>query len=134
MSAIKGHENRTESALRKALHRMGLRYRKYAKGLPGRPDIIFPKQKVAVFVDGDYWHARLLRENGLQALEAKLRTPTRGYWLAKFQRRVCFDDEVSARLEGLGWKVIRLWESDIVHDIEGAARQVAITVRRRRRS
>src|SRR4051812_29956748 len=95
MSAIRAFNPRTETALRKALHRRGLRFRKYASGLLGRPDIVFRSERVAVFVDGDYWHARVLREDGMAALEAKLRSPTRSYWVQKFTRRVSFDDEVT---------------------------------------
>jgi len=133
MAAIRSTANLTETALRKAIHRKGFRYRKNVSGVPGRPDLVFPREKVAVFVDGDYWHGRLLRERGLEALESTLRTPTRGYWLAKFQRNVARDDYVTGILKRQGWIVLRFWESDIKRDVLPAARRVAQAVRRRRR-
>jgi len=113
MSAIRSTENRTEVALRSALHRSGLRFRKYARDLPGNPDIVFRRARVAVFVDGDFWHARVLREDGLQALRARVAGPNKSYWLQKFQRRVARDDEVNTSLRASGWRVLRFWESEL---------------------
>ena len=132
MSAIRASENRVEKSLRSALHRLGLRFRKYPRGLIGRPDIVFSRERVAVFVDGDYWHARILVEHGLDALVATLRTAQRDYWLLKFQRRVERDRHVTATLETEGWKVIRVWESDVKRAMKRTARQIAQVVRRRR--
>src|SRR5579862_3298439 len=98
MSAIRSSGNKTETALRKALHKVGLRYRKYRADLPGRPDLVFMQAKVAVFVDGDFWHGRVLIEDGLAALKARLRTPNRAYWLSKLQRRVARDREITKLL------------------------------------
>src|SRR5215212_10158138 len=81
MSAIRARENRAEVALRKALHAMGLRYRKYRRDLPGCPDFVFPREKIAVFVDGDYWHGRELVERGRTAFIRSLRMPNRDYWI-----------------------------------------------------
>jgi DNA mismatch endonuclease (patch repair protein) len=126
MSAIRATENATEKALRSALHRAGLRFRKYVKGLPGKPDIVFPSAKVAVFVDGDYWHARVLREAGPDALELTLRTENRDYWREKFHKRVLRDDQVTSELAAAGWKVIRFWESEVKVDL----RRIALTIQR----
>lgn len=132
MSAIRATENRTERALRSALHRLGLRYRKYAAGLPGRPDIVFASQKVAVFVDGDYWHARVLQEKGPRAFRATLKKKeTRSYWLAKLQRNVERDRAATLALRKAGWLVVRLWESDAKRDVPKAAARIARAVRRR---
>ena len=133
MSAIRSTGNQTEIALRKRLHALGLRYRVYVKGLAGRPDIVFLGPRVVVFVDGDYWHCRVLVEEGIDALQARLRTPSRDYWLAKFQRRVIRDLEVTQQLCDEGWLVVRLWESDVKRDIDKTARTIAAVVRRRRR-
>lgn len=135
MRAIRSTENATEAALRSALHRLGLRFRKYRKALPGRPDIVFPRERVAVFIDGDYWHARLLVEAGPEALAqhlARLAEPSRVYWTDKFTRRVARDREVTGALRELGWAVLRYWESDVKRDVAGTARAVAEHVRQRR--
>lgn len=131
MSAIRSSENRTEVRLRKALFGAGLRYRKYARDLPGKPDIVFRRAKVAVFVDGDYWHARAVRENGIEHVSTLIRTPTVPYWSGKFARRIEIDDAVTAALQEKGWHVIRLWESDTKKDVESAAREIAKVVRQR---
>jgi DNA mismatch endonuclease (patch repair protein) len=132
MAAIRATENRTERALRSALHRLGLRYRKYAATLPGRPDIVFPSKRVAVFVDGDYWHARVLQEKGSRAFRATVKKrATRSYWLAKLRRNVARDRAATKALREAGWLVIRLWESDTKRDVVRSAKRIARAVRRR---
>ncbi|MFL5612423.1 MAG: DNA mismatch endonuclease Vsr [Gemmatimonadaceae bacterium] len=134
MSAIRSGENRTEVALRRSLHSLGLRYRKYAKQLPGHPDIVFSRSRVLVFVDGDYWHARELVEGRAVTLHARLSRlsePSRMYWTSKFQHRVARDRQITRQLQRDGWKVIRLWESDVRADVNRAARRIARCVRRR---
>jgi len=131
MVAIKSTENRTEVALRSYLHRAGLRFRKYGVGLPGKPDIVFHAAKVVIFVDGDFWHARLLREKGLIALKHSLKTASQAYWISKFQRRLERDDEVSAALKCAGWVVVRLWESEVRGNVASAGNRVATIVRSR---
>jgi DNA mismatch endonuclease (patch repair protein) len=128
MSAIRSSLNQTEVALGKALHARGFRYRKYVRNLPGKPDFAFVRAKVAVFVDGDFWHARVLREGGISALQSILRTPRRSYWIDKFDRRMKRDDYVTMTLESEGWKVIRLWESDVKRDIDQAAKLISTEV------
>jgi DNA mismatch endonuclease (patch repair protein) len=134
MSAIRASENRTEVALRHAIHALGLRYRKYSSELPGKPDIVFVSARVAVFVDGDYWHARDLVEGNGEALFRRLRRlspEARRYWLKKFRRRVARDREVSDELRYAGWLVVRMWESNVRQDVQRAARRVAARVNRR---
>jgi len=132
MSAIRSTGNRTEAALRTALHRMGYRYRKYVKGLPGRPDIVFTKQKVAVFVDGDFWHARALKEGTPEDVASMLKTPNRQYWMKKFQRRLELDLSVNQRLAQQGWCVLRFWESDIRSDLTAALAIITYNLKTRR--
>lgn len=134
MAAIRSKNNKTEAALGRALHALGLRYRKYRADLPGRPDLVFPASRVAVFVDGDYWHCRLLVERGALALVAKLRRlppESRRYWRDKFTRRVARDAAVTAALEQDGWLVIRRWESDVKADVGATAHAIAHAVRGR---
>lgn len=120
MSAIRSTGGKTEVALRSLLHRRGLRFRKNYAKLIGEPDIVFLGARVAVFIDGDYWHARVLRERGPEALYDRIKTANRDYWIDKFTKRVKRDDEVTAALEEDGWTVLRFWESDVRGDIEGA--------------
>ena len=131
MSAIRSTGGKTEVALRSILHRRGLRFRKNDPRLVGKPDIVFPSARVAVFIDGDYWHARVLREKGPEALYARIKTANRGYWIDKFTKRVRRDEEVTEALEGDGWTVLRFWESDVRVDLEEAANIVAAAVNQR---
>lgn len=113
-----------EIALRKALWRRGLRYRINHKGLPGTPDIVFSKQRIAIFVDGDFWHGR-----DWEARSERLRFGTNGaYWVEKIAYNRARDLRNDALLADLGWKVIRLWETDVLGDPESAADTVVIAV------
>ena len=130
MSAIRSTGGKTEVALRSILHRRGLRFRKNDARLVGKPDIVFPGARVVVFIDGDYWHARVLREKGPEALYARIKTANRDYWIDKFTKRVKRDDEVTAALEREGWTVLRFWESDVRGDLEGVAEIIVATLGR----
>lgn len=132
MSAIRSKENRTEVVLRRALFESGLRFKKYASKLPGNPDIVFAKERVAVFVDGDFWHARMLREEGTETYKKKLKTSNRDYWLKKFKRRLEIDSAVNKKLGQLGWCVLRFWETDLKSDLPTAVSIIAYNIRSRR--
>jgi len=101
-----------ELVLRRALWSAGLRYRLARPTLAGRPDLIFPRQRVAVFCDGDFWHGRDLA-NRLKRL-AHGHNPS--YWVEKISTNCERDHAVTEQLRQDGWRVIRLWESDILHD------------------
>jgi DNA mismatch endonuclease, patch repair protein len=133
MGAIRSRDNKTEVALRKALYAKGLRYRLHPAGIEGKPDIVFPRERVAVFVDGDFWHARLLRESGMGSFPSLIRTPKKEYWLTKFTRRIERDDEVNSLLRQSGWHVVRFWESDLRRDLENCVTLVDQAIRRRRK-
>ncbi len=92
---------------------------------------MFVRQKVAVFVDGDFWHGRVLVEHGLDALQARLRTSSQEYWLAKLQRNVQRDRDAAAALTARGWLVLRMWESDVKKDTQGAAATIAARSRQK---
>ncbi|CAN5565686.1 very short patch repair endonuclease [soil metagenome] len=128
MSAIRSRDNLTEVALRRALFALGLRYRLHPPNVLGKPDIVFPHARVAVFVDGDYWHARILKEKGRTALEERVAGNNSDYWITKFTKRVVRDDEVTSTLEYQGWKVLRYWESDIRKSIRETAADIAYVV------
>ncbi len=131
MSAIRAKDNATESGLRKALFKMGFRYRKYWSGLVGRPDIVFTKQKVAVFVDGDFWHARATREAGPETPASSLKTANRDYWNKKFKRRIEIDISVNKQLSEAGWCVLRFWESDLKSDLASALAIISYNLKSR---
>jgi DNA mismatch endonuclease (patch repair protein) len=101
-----------ELLLRHTLWRLGLRYRTHVSELPGCPDIVFTKAKLAVFCDGDFWHGR-----GWRRRRQKLkRGSNSSYWLAKIRANRARDRKHTSKLQADGWTVLRLWETDIVKD------------------
>lgn len=96
-------------------------------GLPGRPDLVFPGPKVAVFSDGDFWHGR-----NWEARREKLSKGNNpDYWIAKIQRNMERDRENTWRLEEMGWAVLRVWESEIHKDLPAVVKRVADLLRER---
>lgn len=107
MSRIRGKDTRPELALRKVLHGLGLRYRLHGTGLPGKPDLVFPRYKAVVFVHGCFWH----RHPGCGiATTPKSNT---AFWVEKFEKNVARDARVTAQLEGQGWRVLVAWECEL---------------------
>lgn len=112
--ASKKSGTKPELVLRRALWRIGLRYRKNADSLPGRPDIVFKRKRVAVFCDGDFWHGR-----DWPIRRAKLEGGNNSdYWIAKIERNIERDRNDTECLEAIGWKVLRVWEGDINADVD----------------
>lgn len=132
MSAVRSRDGKAEVLLRQRLHRLGFRYRVCVSSLAGKPDIVFSRARVAVFVDGDFWHGRKLREEGIGALRRSFRPELRTRWVQKLRRNVQRDEEVTGALTQAGWRVVRVWESDVLTNSDSAARLVALVVNRRR--
>jgi DNA mismatch endonuclease, patch repair protein len=134
MASVRRKDTAAEMALRQALWKRGMRYRLHDNRLPGTPDIVFPRQRLAVFIDGDYWHGRILIEQGPRALREAFRTENRDFWIAKVARNVERDQRQTQALHELGWLVVRIWERDILCSPDAAARRVRSTLRQRGRS
>ena len=132
MAAVRSKDTEPEMLLRRELHARGLRYRLHGK-LPGRPDLVFGPARVAVFVDGDFWHGHGWRERGFTSWESQFRNhrdPAK--WQAKIGRNIQRDLEVTAELEARGWVVLRVLESVVRRDVSAVAEKVEATVRARR--
>jgi len=114
MSRIRGRDTKPEIMLRKALWHRGLRYRKNFRALPGTPDIALTRQKIAIFVDGDFWHARGHEQHPGEQVRSN-----KAYWQKHLSRNVERDEEVNDALTELGWVVLRFWESDIKKNLAG---------------
>lgn len=120
-------DTKHEVRLRSELHRIGLRFRKNVSSLPGTPDIVFGKAGVAVFCDGDFWHGR-----DWAVLRRKLaHNSNASYWLAKIAANRKRDRRVTRMLTHLGWKVVRVWEKDILQDVNAIVQEVAALVQNR---
>lgn len=99
-----------------------MRYRLCRRDLPGKPDIVFPKQRVAVFVDGDFWHGGQWVRRGLRCLEEQFersQSDRRAYWLQKIRSNMARDAKATAELSARGWRVLRFWASDVHRCLEG---------------
>lgn len=119
MQRIQSKDTKVEILLRKALWRKGIRYRKNYKMLPGTPDIAITKYRIAVFVDGDFWHAKGHEKNpGEQVATNKT------FWVAKLKRNVERDKYVNELLLEQGWLVLRFWESDVKNNLEKCVDEV----------
>ena len=116
-----------ERLLRASLFRVGLRFRKNAKTVTGKPDVIFVSARVAVFIDGDFWHGNDWRKRRLRLSNGS----NRAYWVAKIQANIRRDREVSRALTKAGWDVLRFWESDIRTSLDAISRKVLAVVKDR---
>jgi DNA mismatch endonuclease (patch repair protein) len=109
MSLIKSKNTKPELALRKLvssnLYPLGYRYRIHYKKLRGKPDITFVAQKIAIFVDGTFWH-------GYDFKNRKKKLPNE-YWLSKIAANIGRDKKTNRELKKSGWRVIRIWEHDL---------------------
>ena len=123
MSAIHSKDTKPEIALRKELWRRGLRYRKNYKKIIGKPDIVFIRKRIAVFVDGDFWHGHNweLRNYGSLSQELERYTP---YWREKLQRNVERDLDQTISLRDSGWTVLRYWESEVKEKMKDIADEI----------
>lgn len=116
-----------ELLLRRELWQLGLRYRKHAKHLPAKPDILFVNARVAVFCDGDFWHGRYWRR-----LKQNLRDGSNpAYWVKKIASNIQRDNLTTKALKTLGWHVLRVWETDIQKDPKTVAQMIALCIRKR---
>jgi DNA mismatch endonuclease, patch repair protein len=110
MSRIAGRDTKPELLLRSLLHRAGFRFRLHVKDLPGKPDIVLAKYRIAIFVHGCFWH----RHQGCR--NATMPSTRPEFWAAKFEGNIERDARNTAVLEEAGWTVIIVWECDLKSD------------------
>ena len=124
MASIRARDTKPELALRRALRAQGIRgYRCHARGLPGSPDIVFTGLRIAVFVDGVWWHGHP------EYFKPGRRGP---YWDQKIARNVERDARVEKELRQLSWRVVRIWDVEVLRSPEAAASLVATVIEEQR--
>lgn len=111
MSHIKSKDTSIELMVRRYLFALGYRYRVNYKALPGKPDIVFTKKKIAIFIHGCYWHGHDCGSRYAHSSQSN-----KAYWGPKIQRTQQRDQEHIAKLEADGWNVIVLWECQLKSD------------------
>lgn len=123
MSKIKGVDTKPELKLKKALWRLGYRYRKNVKQLPGRPDIVYKKYKLTVFVDGEFWHGYEWEDK-----KQKIKS-NREFWVPKIERNIQRDQFNNQLLFDSGWTVMRFWEKEIKTNLEHCLNRIIDHIR-----
>ncbi len=118
MRSNKSKDTKPELLLRKELWKRGLRYRKNYKKLIGKPDIVFPKRKIAIFVDGKMWHGYdwEQKKNDFKS--------NRDFWIPKIEENIARDKFVTQRLKSDGWIVLRFWDFDIKKQLSDCADKI----------
>lgn len=112
MSRIRSENTKVETLVFRELGRNKIYFQKHYKKAIGNPDIALPRKKKAVFLDGDFWH-------GYRFSTLKNRLP-KSYWQSKIEGNIRRDKKIRAILRKNGWKVLRIWEHEILNDFERA--------------
>lgn len=125
--ASKKEGTKPELLLRRALWNSGAQPRKYRISLPGKPDFVFKKARVAVFCDGDFWHGH----HWTQRRPRIEKGHNSGYWISKIESNIRRDRENDKILRRAGWTVMRFWESRIVADTDAVTKKILSVAKRK---
>ena len=107
MRQIRSINTKAELIAFSYLRKQGIYFQKHYKNAPGSPDIALPRKKIAIFIDGDFWHGKTLDQ-------LRLRRPDpEDYWVKKIERNIARDREQEKALLSRGWKILRVWEADL---------------------
>ena len=124
MSSVHSKNTNIEVKLCKALWHKGYRYRKNVSTLPGKPDIVFQRYKLAVFCDAEFWHGK-----DWEVLKPKLEKGTHPeFWVSKIERNRSRDNEVNQSLREMDWTVLRFWGKEILSQIDECVRVIEETI------
>lgn len=115
MSRCKSKDTGLEQVVRSELHKRGYRFRKHLPDLPGKPDIVFTKQKLAVFLDGDFWHGYRF---------PRWADDLSPFWRKKISETRERDKRNFAKLKKMGWNVLRIWEHEVENDFEKVLKKI----------
>ncbi len=118
MQGNKSSGTKPEKILALALFAKGYRYRKNNKSVAGKPDITFKKLKLAIFVDGEFWHGK-----DWETKKVKIKTNTE-FWHKKIERNMERDKEVNEKLHDEGWTVLRFWDKEVMKELERCIEEV----------
>ncbi len=120
MSRIRSKDTSVETMVRSELHKRGLRFRKHVKQLAGTPDVVFPKSKLVVFLDGDFWH-------GYRFNQWKDTLPP--FWKDKISKNRERDRKNFSKLRRKGWRVVRIWGHEVKADLEAVVTRIQTALR-----
>jgi len=123
MSKIKGKNTKLEILVFRELRRKKIHFQRHYRKAPGSPDVALPSKKVAIFIDGDFWH-------GYRYPVWKRKLPE--FWKMKIERNRKRDINNFRKLRRSGWLVLRVWEHKILKDFDGSIQDIVGTIKRRR--
>lgn len=124
MQNIRSNNTKIEIVLRKALWKKGYRYRKNCDNIPGKPDLVIQKYKIAIFCDGEFFHGK-----DWEVLRPRLENSNNSeYWISKITRNRKRDDEINKKLLYEGWTVIRFWGKDILKSTDECVKVIEETI------
>lgn len=121
MARIRSKDTKPEVAVRRLAHSLGYRFRLHRKDLPGKPDMIFPGRKAAIFIHGCFWH----QHPDIACNDARMPKSRLDYWVPKLERNQARDAEVKAALEELGWRVETIWACE-ANDLDALATRLRL--------
>lgn len=128
MASIRDRDSKIELLLRKALRDKGYRFKVCAKRIIGKPDIVFVRERVAVFCDSLFWHGRDWH------IEKHRFKRNKKFWCKKIENNMERDYRVNRTLEQHGWRVLRFWEDEILRNVEGCVKMIKKEIKNRRNS
>ncbi len=130
MRSVRSKNTGPELALRRAVHARGGRFRLHASDVPGRPDMVVRSRKIAIFIDGDLWHGNPdeWKRRGRPDLASLFPTRTT-WWVQKIERNMERDRAVNSELRQQGWRVVRLWASDVLANTDASADHILSILR-----
>lgn len=126
MAKIKGKNSLAELKLRKALWSKNIRFRLHDSNLPGRPDIVIKKYKLAIFVDGEFWHGFQWDKNRKRIKSNRL------YWIPKIERNMQKDFQVNSELRAMGYTVFRFWSQYVLKELPYVINQIELFLETRK--
>ena len=124
MSKIRGKNSKPEMLLRKALWAKNVRFRLHRNDLIGKPDLLIEKYKLAIFVDGDFWHGYQWQQKKPKANQT--------FWIPKIERNIQRDQFVNQKLTELGYTVMRFWEHEVKTNLNACINQVLLFIEAKR--
>lgn len=124
MAKVRGANTKPERIVRRVAHRVGLRFRLHRRDLPGTPDLVLPRHKLAIFVHGCFWH----RHEGCR--RSSLPSTNVEFWIRKFERNVTRDQAAVSALEQAGWRVAVIWECETKNEADLATTLLSFVGRR----
>ena len=126
MSKIRGKNSKPEVMLRKTLWAKNYRFRLHDSRMPGRPDILIKKYRLAIFIDGEFWHGQDWKVN-----RERIKS-NRDFWIPKIERNMQKDERVNQALRNMGYVVFRFWSKKVLQNLEQVLNQIDLYVETRR--